>query len=332
MVRIQLSALPRTSAVSTQATLDTDLLNRIPAATLWSMTRPGFIAATLAGCLLGIAAAAASSTVIDPGLAVATLLLATLAHAGANVLNDYFDELNGADAANTGRIFPFTGGARFIQQQQVSARDTLRYALLLLGVTIVGGTWLTLASGPGLLAIGIAGLAIGWTYSAPPLQLMSRALGELAVALAWSLIVVGAAFVQQRQFQLLPLLCGLSYGLMAADILVVNGFPDATSDAQVGKRTLVVRLGPARAALAYAALALAAHGWLVTLVLQQRVPAGAALGLLSLPFSLAAASILWNERHAPQRLRPAIVLTIAAALLHGIGQAAGLLLTHAGLF
>jgi 1,4-dihydroxy-2-naphthoate octaprenyltransferase len=32
-----------------------------------------------------------------------------------NVVNDYYDHLNGTDAANVERIFPFTGGSRFIQ-------------------------------------------------------------------------------------------------------------------------------------------------------------------------------------------------------------------------
>lgn len=290
------------------------------------MTRPGFLAATVVACALGMAAASAVTGVTpDPWRAAATLLLAAIAHASANVINDYFDDQNGADAANAGRISPFTGGARYIQQRLVSAHDTLRYALLLLLLAIAGGCWLALASHPGLFAIGAAGLAIGWSYSAPPLQLMSRGLGEVAVALAWALIVVGAAFVQSGQFDALPALGSLSYGLMAANILMINGFPDAASDAQAGKRTLVVRLGPARAALAYGAIALTAHAALVALVLLSAMPATAAWGLLSLPFSLMAAAILWSERDAPQRLRTAIKLTIGAALVHGIAQAAGLL-------
>ncbi len=298
----------------------------IPLRTLWGMTRPGFLAATVVACALGMAAASAVNGVPpDPWRATATLLLAAIAHASANVINDYFDDQNGADAANAGRISPFTGGARFIQQRLVSAHDTLRYALLLLLLAIAGGCWLALASSPGLFAIGAAGLAIGWSYSAPPLQLMSRGLGEVAVALAWSLIVVGAAFVQSAQFDTLPALGSLSYGLMAANILMINGFPDAASDAQAGKRTLVVRLGPARAALAYGAIALTAHAALVALVLLSAMPATAAWGLLSLPFSLMAAAILWSERDAPHRLRTAIKLTIGAALVHGIAQAAGLL-------
>ena len=74
-------------------------------------TRPAFLTITLVGCLLGFATAPAFSW----GLAVLTLLLALAAHAGVNVLNDYYDHLNGTDAANTERLFPFTGGSRFIQ-------------------------------------------------------------------------------------------------------------------------------------------------------------------------------------------------------------------------
>ena len=54
--------------------------------------------------------------------AAATLLLALLAHAGINVFNDYCDHLNGTDARNTQRIYPFTGGSRFIQNGVLSIR------------------------------------------------------------------------------------------------------------------------------------------------------------------------------------------------------------------
>jgi 1,4-dihydroxy-2-naphthoate octaprenyltransferase len=66
--------------------------------------------------------------------ALATVLLALLAHAGANVLNDYFDARNGADAANHQGLFPFTGGSRLIQNGQVSIADTGRWAAFVAAV------------------------------------------------------------------------------------------------------------------------------------------------------------------------------------------------------
>ena len=53
-------------------------------------------------------------------------------------------------------------------------------------------------------------------------------------------------------------------------------------------------------------------------------PARALWGVASAPLALAAAALLWRHAHAPQRLRPAIALTIAAAIVHALAMAAGL--------
>ena len=60
--------------------------------------------------------------------------------------------------------------------------------------------------------------------------LMSRGLGELAVALAWWLMVLGADFVQRQSFALEPLLLGAPYACLMANVLLINGLPDAAAD------------------------------------------------------------------------------------------------------
>lgn len=294
--------------------------------TLLRMTRPGFLVITVVACVLGMACALAGGA--EPNLykALATVLLATMAHAAANVLNDYHDALNGADAANTQGMFPFSGGSRMIQNGTVDLHTTRQVAWSLLGLVTLGGSGLVLYSGEGLLIIGMAGLVLGWAYSATPLQLMSRGLGELAVAVVWGLMVLGADYVLRGHFAAAPAITAVGYGLLIANILLVNGFPDAASDAQVGKRTLVVLLGPQRAALLYTGLVLLAHGWLLASVWWLKAQVVLLWGLASLPLALAAAVFLLRQAHAPQRLRPAIVLTIAAAVVHGLAMAKGLLL------
>lgn len=293
--------------------------------TLLRMTRPGSLLLTVAACLLGMAFALACGCGFDPLRAAATLALAVTAHAGANVLNDYHDALSGADAANQNGLFPFSGGSRLIQQGLVSAADTARWAAVLLLLLVVpAGLLLALHSGGGLVLIGAAGLFLAWAYSAPPLALMARGLGEVAVALAWWLVVLGADYVQRRQFFVIPAATAASFALLAANILLANGFPDAAADARVGKKTLVVRLGARRAAWAYLLIALLAHGWLALAVWLLIPPARALWGLASLPLSLAAGALLLRHAGQPQRLRPAIVLTIAAALVHALAIAAAL--------
>lgn len=291
----------------------------------WRMTRPGFLSITLVGCLLGFALAAVCGCGFDVTLAVVTVVLALLAHAGANVLNDYHDARNGADAANAQGIFPFTGGSRLIQQGLVSEEDTRRWAWVLMGLVVLGGLWLSVRSGGGLVLIGLAGVLLAWAYSAPPLKLMSRGLGELSVAAAWWLVVVGADYVQRQHWHFITAYTAVSFALLVANILLINGLPDAPSDRAVGKLTLATRLSPRGLAGLYTALMLGAHLWLAVGVWALIPPLSAIWGLLSLPLGLVASVLLWLRAGEPQRLRPVLALTIATASVHGLAMAAGLL-------
>lgn len=86
-----------------------------PAQRYFLATRPAFLTVTLFAALIGLAGAWHSGISLSPASAVITVLFALVAHAGINVLNDYYDDLNGTDPQNTERVFPFTGGSRFIQ-------------------------------------------------------------------------------------------------------------------------------------------------------------------------------------------------------------------------
>ncbi len=304
--------------------MNTQLHTSLPWLTLVQMTRPGFLVITAVACVLGTAVAAACGHGPNAWTALATLLLAVLMHAAANVLNDYHDALNGADEANTQGLFPFTGGARLIQNGHVTTQDTHNLAKALIVFLIPCGLLLAVKTGGGLILLGLAGLLLGWAYSAPPLALMKRGLGEATVALTWGLVVVGADYVQRKHFFVIPAAVAVSFALLVGNILVINGFPDAAADALVGKRTLVVRLGARWAAWAYLVFALLAYAWLVVGVWLFIHPEPALWGLASVPLSLWAFLQLHKHANQPARLTSAIVLTIAAAVVHGLTMSAGL--------
>jgi len=291
-------------------------------------TRPAFLSVTLVGCLLGLAAAKAGGAVLDPLKATLTVFFAMVAHAGVNVINDYYD--SGTDGINAERLFPFTGGSRFIQNGVLSLSATGRFGYALLLSVIPAGLWLSLNSAPGLMLIGLAGLLVGWAYSAPPLKLMSRGVGEFAVAAGFLLIVLGADFVQRGEFSFTPVAAGLGYALLVANVLYINQFPDCKADGAVGKRTVIVRLGPLSARWGYALIAVLAHVWLIVQVGRHALPPVAAIAALTLMFSLKAARILMAHAAEPGELEPAIKLTILGANLHGAALALALFLAKPG--
>ena len=141
---------------------------------IWQMTRPGFLALTAVGCLLGKSIAAADGHGPHTLTAVATVVLACAAHAAGNVLNDYHDALNGADAANHEGIAPYTGGSRLIQSARVSLAQTRQVFRMMLWLLVAGGLGLAALSTGWIVGIGAIGLGLLWAYSAPPLALMTR--------------------------------------------------------------------------------------------------------------------------------------------------------------
>ena len=298
-----------------------------PVLRYFAATRPAFLSVTFVGVLVGLASAAHAGVAVDAAEATLTMFFALVAHAGANVINDYYDARSGCDAANTDRVFPFTGGSRFIQNGVLTLHSTGRFGYGLLAVVIPAGLWLTAHSAPGLIWIGLAGLTVGWAYSAPPLKLQSRGLGELGITAGWLLVVVGSDLVQRRSFDFAPVAAGLGFALLVANVLYINQFPDVRADAFAGKRTVVVRLGLARARWGYALIAALCYGWVLAMVLTGRLPSMAAISLVPAGASLAAARVLFRNAGASPALAPAIKMTILAAALHGLLLAAALVLT-----
>lgn len=143
--------------------------------------RPMFLTASVLSVLLGTAWGVHVAGSADWSSFVLAVLSIALVHAGINVLNDVYDDLNGTDRINDERIFPYTGGSRFIQNEILSARQMRRWSYLLLAAAGVTGAILFFSKGPMILAFGLAGIVLGTLYSMPPLQLSARGLGELAV-------------------------------------------------------------------------------------------------------------------------------------------------------
>ena len=241
-------------------------------------TRLPFLSATFIPVLLGIAAAAYAGA-FDWWLALLTLVGAAAIHIGLNVANDVFDTLSGADDLNVNPT-QYSGGSRVIQYGLVTLRQMSAISITAYVVGSAIGIYLVLVRGSvELLAIGVAGLVLSVFYTAPPLRLVHRGLGELTTALGFGpIMVMGAYVVQTKELAWEPLVASIPVAIFVALILYVNEIPDRGADAAAGKRTLVVRWNDRLVTTAFLVAALGAFAV---------VAAGAATGVLPRPTLLA---------------------------------------------
>jgi len=281
-------------------------------------TRPMFLTASMLAVITGTSLGWHTSGRLDSAAALLAMLIIALLHAAANVLNDVYDELNGADRLNMQRIYPYTGGSRFIQNGVLTLGQMRNWGLLLLSLATLLGLGLGAYRGTTVLGLGIAGIGLGVLYSAPPVQLSARGLGELAVAVGFGLLpVCGAAWLQTGEFGWQALVLSIPVSCWVANILLINEVPDACSDATAGKRTLVVRLGMQASGYLYMGLSLLAFTGIGLAVMAGSLsPWALLLPAILLPVGLQ------NGRRIPEAvvgttaLKPSIERTLA---IHAAG-------------
>ncbi len=281
-------------------------------------TRPKFFTASVLPVLVGSAWAGVAYRHFD-GLYFALAVLATvLAHAATNVYNDVADDLNGTDPANVQRIYPYTGGSRFIQNGVMTRASMLRFAYGLAAAAFVAGLALAYLRGPGVIGLGLLGLALGYFYSKPGVQLSGRGSGELACAIGLgALPAAGAVWLQAGTVDPGAWLLAVIVSVWVALILLINEVPDSAADAASGKRTLAVRLGIGGTRILYQLLTLVALVAGVALVVRHDLPRWAlAPALLFAAGGFKASSDISLDPARREGLKKSIELTLA---IHALG-------------
>lgn len=217
---------------------------------IWILAaRPRTLPAAVAPVMVG-SALAWRDHAFDPAAAALCLGFALLVQIGTNFANDYYDYVRGADTA--ARVGP----RRAVAAGWVTPRTMHRAMWTVFAAAFACGLGLLAWGGPWLLVVGIASIVCGIAYTGGPWPLGYNGLGDVFVFVFFGLVAVGATyFVQAGALAGDVWLAAVPIGLLAANILVVNNYRDAATDAVAGKRTLVVRFGR-RAARAQHALSL----------------------------------------------------------------------------
>lgn len=249
-------------------------------------TRPKFFTASILPVIVGSAWGAYAGGSFSWYVFALAMLATVCVHAASNVLNDVGDDQIGTDPRNEQRIYPYTGGSRFIQTGILSQTSMARLGISLLVIAAIAGLLLFLERGPMVITFGIIGILLGVLYSLGPVKLSSLGLGETAVAIAFGVLpVTGAAWLQGATIDTPLIVFSLPVSLWVAAILLINEVPDIEADSATGKNTLPVRLGLSATANLYFLLHVAAAAAIVWLTYLGALPLLAPLvplGLLAL--------------------------------------------------
>lgn len=236
-------------------------------------TRPKFLPASILPVIVGSAWGAYATGQFNTYVFVLALFATMCVHTASNVLNDVGDDAIGTDPRNEQRIYPYTGGSRFIQMGILSQSRMARLGVVLLVLAVIAGLLLFLEKGPVVFIFGLTGIALGVLYSLGPVKLSSLGIGETAVAVAFGVLpVTGAAWLQGASLDGNLILFSLPVSAWVAAILLINEVPDIEADGASGKKTLPVRLGLGATATLYFTIHVAAAAIVTWLTVRGQLP------------------------------------------------------------
>jgi 1,4-dihydroxy-2-naphthoate octaprenyltransferase len=245
-----------------------------------ALGRPLFMVGAWVFYALGVTVVYLEGVTLDWRLALLGLLTMSAIQLVNHYSNDYFDR--DTDALNT-TATRWTGGSRVLPKGElpprVAWRATQWCALFSLVLSLITAVF----SPVPLAAIAwfAAALALAYYYSAPPLWLNRRGLGEISGAfIIPGMTALTGYFLQAGSSGQLIWLVIAPLCLLQFAMLLAVSIPDAEADERVGKRTLAVRFGRC----------IAAYLFVVTLALTYLLLP--LLVLAGLPLVLAAALYL----------------------------------------
>jgi len=172
---------------------------------------------------------------------------------GVNYANDYSDGVKGTDEIRV-------GPTRLVASGLASAKSVKNAAFISFAIASIAGVWLSLLTSPLLILIGILAIAAAWGYTGGKNPYGYSGLGELSVFTFFGLVAtMGTYYAQTEKITLNSFIIAIPMGALSCAILAVNNIRDRAQDELVGKRTLAVRLGDAKARRIFVALLVTAH-------------------------------------------------------------------------
>ncbi|MDR1698511.1 MAG: 1,4-dihydroxy-2-naphthoate octaprenyltransferase [Prevotellaceae bacterium] len=200
-------------------------------------SRPKTLAAAVAPVLIGSALAVYYNAFLwIPALCC--LFFAMAMQIAANLINDLFDYLKGADREDR------LGPERVTAQGWVAVPAIKTAIVLVVLLGCLSGLPLLYYGGWQMMIVGAVCVLFAYCYTSGPFPLAYNGLGDAAVVVFFGIVPVGFTFyVQAKDWTFLVTLLGIATGLVVNTLLVLNNYRDRDTDRRSHKRTLIVRFG-----------------------------------------------------------------------------------------
>jgi 1,4-dihydroxy-2-naphthoate octaprenyltransferase len=259
------------------------------------VTRAAVLPMTLfAGLVAGLLAVQADG--FSSWMLLVAIVGILLAHTGNNLMNDLADTDVGLDTDAYPR-------ALYAPHPILTGLVTRRQLLGAIAACTLADfvIMLVLASQRGwpVIAFAVAGFALSYAYTAPPLRLKKHGLGEPDVFLTWGpLMVAGTYFSATGHLPWQIWVASVPYGLLCTTVLMGKHIDKIPYDEPTGTRTIPVILGEDRARVATIGLVFGFYVAVVVSVLVQALPWPSLVVLLYLPTA-------WKVTDALRKPKPA---------------------------
>lgn len=288
-------------------------------------TRAPFFTATIVPVVIGTALAHRDGF-FDLILFILTLAGGVSFHAGANLANDYFDHLTKADDMNRNPT-PFSGGSRVIQEKILTARQVFRAFWICFGVSTLSGIAIAALGRWEILVVGAFGILFGYIYTALPVKLSYRGLGEVLVGIGFGpMMLLGTYFVQTGTITIPPVIASIFMGALITAILHINEFADYEADKMAGKNNLVVKMGLTRSLPVFYFLIVLAYAALILGLALKLFPLLSIITFATLPIAVKILLTLTKNFADQKLLLPANGMTIMLHLTFGVLFAVSIML------
>lgn len=219
----------------------------VSAQTWWIALRPFSFTASVIPAVMGgvIALWMRSRGLVEFDFSVVNFVLCIIGcvaiHSVTNLVNDYFDHKTGLDNKDN------FGAMNILVQGALTPAQVRNAAIVAFALATAIGAYFIIDAGEKadvLIYLIIFGALSAYFYTAPPLSLKYRGLGDLQVILSFAtLMVFGAYYVQTKSFSWLPIIYSIPIGLLVDDILHINNLRDIPADKKAQISTLAIWLG-----------------------------------------------------------------------------------------